>query len=162
MSNPIAGGILLEDLRPHIIWYIWPHGHSSLMYIQWFELWKRCFKGSMWPLVVEGTLCWERPIPINAYMWICSWKQCMTPKVPQLWWQTLLSLEITCEDGPLRLVPQTQNLPLAGRLVKDWGYATHLQKEDQILAAQNLRLAEDEYFPIGWIYWSYASFLIGP
>jgi hypothetical protein len=57
--------------------------------------------------------------------------------------------EITCEDGPLRLVPQPQNLPLAGRLVKDWGYATHLQKEDHILAAQNLRLAEDEYFPIG-------------
>ena len=69
--------------------------------------------------------------------------------------------EITCEDGPLRLVPQTQNLPLAGRLVKDWGYATHLQKEDHILAAQNLRLAEDEYFPYwGWIYWSYAWFCL--
>ena len=46
--------------------------------------------------------------------------------------------EISCEDGPMRLVPKTQNIPLASQLGKDWGYATHLQKEDNILANENL------------------------
>lgn len=36
--------------------------------------------------------------------------------------------DISCHDGPVRLVPGTQNLPLASQLGKDWGYATHLQK----------------------------------
>jgi len=46
--------------------------------------------------------------------------------------------DISCHDGPVRLVPGTQNLPLASQLGKDWGYATHLQKESQILSEQNL------------------------
>ncbi|CAJ1447448.1 unnamed protein product [Effrenium voratum] len=45
--------------------------------------------------------------------------------------------EIGCRDGPLRLVPYTQRMPMAG-LAKDWGYATHLQKEDFLVAQQNL------------------------
>ena len=45
---------------------------------------------------------------------------------------------ISCHDGPVRLVPGTRNLPLASQLGKDWGYATHLQKENQILSEQNL------------------------
>eukprot|EP00438_Fugacium_kawagutii_P024557 Skav223337 [mRNA] locus=scaffold200:206294:214544:+ [translate_table: standard] len=46
--------------------------------------------------------------------------------------------EISCDDGPLRLVPRTQNVPMASQLAKDWGYATHLQKEDSILVEKNL------------------------
>ena len=46
--------------------------------------------------------------------------------------------EISCGDGPLRLVPHTQNSPMAMQLGKDWGYSTHLQKEDFILTEQNL------------------------
>lgn len=46
--------------------------------------------------------------------------------------------DISCQDGPVRLVPKTQQMPLASQLSKDWGYATHLQKESYILSHANL------------------------
>ncbi|CAE7639284.1 OLA1 [Symbiodinium microadriaticum] len=47
--------------------------------------------------------------------------------------------DVSCEDGPLRLVPRTQHRSLeASQLKKDWGYATHLQKEALLLGSWNL------------------------